>query len=535
MGDNTNPSLFSWPTLLLALITYPIIRVCYNVYLHPLANTPGPRSWASSRLPFVWSLLKGTIVHDIERLHRQYGPILRIAPDEVTFASDEAWHDIFQPRPDHQPFLKDPTWWRTQPRMPQSLISAIDPDHHARIRRVLAPGFTPRALKAQEPILHRYASLLIDRLRGIVSENPGNETTLDIGPWFNYFTFDLFGDLGFGESFNCLQHSQYHPWIRLLFNSVKAASYVAAARFYPWLAWLLIKCIPPSLKKMQADHYQQIVDKVDRRLNLELTRPDIMSHVIEANGENQMPPGEIYATFMVLTTAGSETTATVLTGTLNYLLNSPDKLAVLTAEVRDAFPTEQDFTLERLRKLPHLHASILEGLRLCPPIPWVLPRLVPRGGDTIHGQWFPEGVSTKPPPPLFHLLLRFLLVSCLPYSQQADESINPSLFSQPGPEVLSFPTEFQPERWLPDASTDPSSPFRGDKRQALQPFSMGLRSCMGQHLAWAEMRLVLARLLWAFDVHAVDGRRVRWEDLRTFLLVEKKPMEIRLCPRRAVS
>ncbi|KAK7935354.1 hypothetical protein PG985_000849 [Apiospora marii] len=508
MSDNST-LLFSWQTLLLVLITYPIIRGCYNVYLHPLANTPGPRSWACSRLPFIWSLLKGTIVHDIERFHRHYGAILRIAPDEVTFASDEAWNDIFQPRPDHQPFLKDPTWWKTQPGMPQSLISAIDPDHHSRIRRTLAPGFTPRALKAQEPILHLYASLLINRLRGIVSEQPRKEATLDIGPWFNFFTFDLFGDLGFGESFDCLQHSRYHPWIRLLFNSVKAASFVASARFYPFLEWLLLKCIPPSLRKMQADHYQQIVDKVDRRLNFELTRPDIMSHVIETNSENQMSPGEVNTTFMVLTTAGSETTATVLTGTLNYLLNNPEKLAALTSEVRLAFQTEQDFTLERLRKLPYLHASILEGLRLCPPIPWVLPRLVPGGGDTVCGKWFPEDKQTR--------------VSIQAYSINRD------------PRYFHAPTEFQPERWLPDASTDPSSPFWGDKRQALQPFSMGPRSCMGQHLAWAEMRLVLARLLWEFDLHAVEGRRVRWEDLRTFLLVEKKPVEVRLGLRRAVS
>lgn len=496
----------------------------YNSHLHPLAKTPGPRSWACSRLPFVWSLLRGTIVHDVERLHRRYGPILRIAPDEVTFASDEAWHDIFMPRPHHQPFLKDPTWWRTQPRQPMSLISAIAPDQHARIRRALAPGFTLRALKAQEPILHLYANLFIDRLRDIVSEKPGKEMTLDIGPWFNFFTFDVFGDLGFGESFDCLQNSQYHPWIRLLFSSVKAASFIAAAKFYPWLAWVLIKCIPPSLKKMSADHFNQIADKVDRRLNYELSRPDIMSRVIGANGENKMSRGETNATFMVLTTAGSETTATVLTGTLNYLVNNPDKLAILTAEVRDAFQTEQDLTLERLRKLPYLQAAISEGLRLCPPIPWVLPRLVPHGGDTVCGQWFPGGVSTnQPPSPLTLAHSKQTRVSIQAYSINRD------------PKYFHSPTEFQPERWLPEASTDPNSPFCGDRRQALQAFSMGPRSCMGQHLAWAEMMLVLARLLWTFDVHAVDGRRVRWEDLRTFLLVEKKPVEIRMCLKRAVS
>lgn len=51
---------------------------------------------------------------------------------------------------------------------------------------------------------------------------------------------------------------------------------------------------------------------------------------------------------------------------------------------------------------------------------------------------------------------------------------------------------------------------------------------MGIHLAWAEMRLILAKLLLVFDVEAVQGKRLRWEDLRTFLLVEKRPLEVRI-------
>ena len=50
---------------------------------------------------------------------------------------------------------------------------------------------------------------------------------------------------------------------------------------------------------------------------------------------------------------------------------------------------------------------------------------------------------------------------------------------------------------------------------------------MGRHLAWAEMRLVLARLVWAFDVEAT-GKSLKWAELRTFLLVEKEPLEVRL-------
>ncbi|KAL7807761.1 cytochrome P450 [Trichoderma aethiopicum] len=487
-------------TTALTLITYNVLRIIYNLYFHPLAKVPGATAWKASRLPFIWSLLRGTIVHDIERLHRKHGPILRIAPNEVTFAHEDAWRDIFQLRKDHQPFLKDPIWWKSQPGMPESLLSAIDPKRHARIRSLLAPGFTPKALKEQEDILHFYVNLLVERFRELAGRQPEGGAVVDVVPWFNFIAFDIFGDLGFGESFNCLQDSKYHPWIALLFNSVKAASFVAAARFYPVVQRLLLMCIPQSLRKMQRDHYQQIVDKVDRRLNFELERPDIMSHVIRGTERRELPPGTIHTTFMVLTTAGSETTATALSGTLNYLVNNPDKLETLTREIRGAFETEADINLDSLRKLPYLNAVLNEGLRLCPPIPWVLPRVVPEGGDTVCGTWLPGGTP----------------VSIQAYSMNRD------------PTNFHAATSFEPERWLPSSRTDPESPFFHDRLQVVQPFSDGPRACLGQHLAWAEMRLIMAKLLWTFDFGVVEGRRTRWEDLRTFLLVEKRPIEVRV-------
>ncbi|KAF2967122.1 hypothetical protein GQX73_g6442 [Xylaria multiplex] len=467
----------------LGLLSYFILRALYNVYFHPLSHIPGPYSWSASRLPFIYSLLNGTIVHDIQHLHQVYGPILRIAPDEVTFARADAWADIFQLRSDR--FLKDPIWWKRQPGNPDSLISAIDPDTHTRMRKALAPGFTTRALSAQEPILQQYVNLLVERLTEQATKQETKRSGIhsvefDIAPWFNYVTFDIFGDLGFGESFDCLQNSRYHPWISLLFNSVKAASFVAAARFYPFIEFLLMKCIPPSLKKMQRDHYQQIVNKIERRLNFELERPDIMSHVIAGRGKTAFSREETNATFMVLTTAGSETTATVLGGTLNYLVLHPDKLATLSREIREQFDSYENITLDTLRALPYLNAVINEGLRLCPPIPWVLPRRVPAAGETVCGVWLPGGTP----------------VSIQAYTMNRD------------PTYFHSATSFHPERWLPGEMENPESPFFHDQRSGFQPFSVGLRSCMGQNLALAEMRLVLAKLLWKFDFHAVPGKEL---------------------------
>lgn len=57
-----------------------------------------------------------------------------------------------------------------------------------------------------------------------------------------------------------------------------------------------------------------------------------------------------------------------------------------------------------------------------------------------------------------------------------------------------------PERWLPEVAQDPASPFHTDKRDAIQPFSYGPRNCVGKHLAYNEMRVIMAKLLWEFDM-----------------------------------
>ena len=356
---------------------------------------PGPRLWASSRLPYIRSLLSGTLVQDVERLHRKYGPAVRIAPNEVSFASAESWIDILSVRPGHVQFIKDPTWWGQQPGRPESLLSTPSLDTHARMRKTLSQGFTESALKSQEFILQKQVALLISRLQGQVrkSTETGNTAVLDIVPWFNYTAFDIFGDLAFGESFECLQHSRLHPWIETLFISVKAAAFVISARFYPVVELLLMKCIPESMMEKQRKQYQYISDKVQSRFNWEVARPDLMEYVIKNNEKGGMTLPEIQSTFAFLANAGSETTATTLSGTVNYLTCCPDKLDALVEEVRGTFSEEEDIRLDQLEKLPYLNAVIYEGLRLCPPVPIILPRLAPQQGDEVSGTWLPGGVS----------------------------------------------------------------------------------------------------------------------------------------------
>ena len=215
---------------------------------------------------------------------------------------------------------------------------------------------------------------------------------LDTVSWYNFTTFDIIGDLGLGQSFDCLKESALHPWVALIFNHFKVSSMMATVRYYPLVSWLLMKCVPQSLRKIQRDHFELAVDRINTRMNLETERVDFMTNILKHNDEKGMSIGEIHATFNILIIAGSETTATVLAGMSNYLVRDSSVLQKLVGEVRSSFDKEEEITLAALQRLPYLNATIEEGLRLCPPVPAGLPRLVPAGGDTVCGEWLPEYV-----------------------------------------------------------------------------------------------------------------------------------------------
>lgn len=50
--------------------------------------------------------------------------------------------------------------------------------------------------------------------------------------------------------------------------------------------------------------------------------------------------------------------------------------------------------------------------------------------------------------------------------------------------------------------------FKGDSRESFQPFSVGPRNCIGKKFAYDSMKLIMARLLWRFDL-ALEGKFAR--------------------------
>jgi hypothetical protein len=67
----------------------------YPYYLSPLANVPGPKLAAISRWWIRWVDFGGHRAATLDALHRKYGQVVRIAPNELTFTGTEAMQKIY--------------------------------------------------------------------------------------------------------------------------------------------------------------------------------------------------------------------------------------------------------------------------------------------------------------------------------------------------------------------------------------------------------------------------------------------------------
>lgn len=374
----------------------PFVIAFWNLYLHPLAQYPGPRTWAAFRLRYCFSLWTGSLVQDIHAIHRKYGGVVRVAPNEISVARTEGWNDIYCRRPGHQAFPKNPIWWGDLPGRAPSIVSTPDPADHRRMRALLSTCFTPTALQAQEPTIISHVDKLIECLCRRCGKQEQDMTTINIVEWASFVAFDIIGDLGFGETFHCLDNNALHPWVAELFSYSKVGAAVAALRHYTTVFNVVMRCLPAKSHEAAQANYKWGVEKTHRRLDLDVQRGDFVSQILRyGNNEDlRMSLPELENNMNLLIFAGSDTCATVLSGTVNYLVKTPRALKLLVHEIRSSYGDPSEITSSSVQSLPYLIAVIEEGLRLCPPNPSGIQHIVPLGGDTVCGRWLPSGVSS---------------------------------------------------------------------------------------------------------------------------------------------
>ncbi|GME48511.1 Cytochrome P450 [Neofusicoccum parvum] len=423
-------------------LTHIVATAIYNLFFHPLRKYPGPKHAAINGLVYWIVAAQGDIVTWVQKIHREYGDVVRIGPNRLSYTNPQAWKDIYGPRVGHRKAnSKDVMFYGPDASGERSLISLLDDSAHSKLRRVFSPAFSDKALKAQENLISAYVDQLISNIRHEASSN--GVAQLDMVRMYNCTTFDIMGDLCFGESLGLLKNSEYSPWLKVVFSSIKAGGVSQFLLEYPTLGRFARALMPKSLAEKAQINFRHSADRVDKRLARETDKPDIWNLVLQR--EERLTLSQMYANSGLVMIAGSETTATLLSGLTYYLLTNPDKLKKLVDEVR-GLESEDQLNLDDLPRLKYMAACFEEGLRVYPPVPIGLPREIPEGGNTILGEWLPA--KTR--------------VSVHQWSTYRS------------PQNFKDPDSFVPERWLPGSGYD------DDKKDALNPFSLGPRNCIGK-------------------------------------------------------
>lgn len=193
---------------------------------------------------------------------------------------------------------------------------------------------------------------------------------------------------------------------------------------------------------------------------------------------------ELWGEANVLMIAGSDTTATTLTATIFYLVRNPHAMTRLKKEVRESFDSiEEIVSGPRLSELTYLKACLDEALRLGPAVPGALPREVMDGGTVVDGLFLPSGTNCGTPIYSIH--------------RQA--------------EYYPEPEAYIPERWIEGATCQTEcTSWQTSKeevelgRRAMCPFSIGPRGCIARSMAFMEMRLTIARMVFLFEMELAD-------------------------------
>lgn len=341
-------------------------------------------------------VLRGKLPMEARELHEKYGDVVRVSPDQLSFIDPEAWKEVYGIRPGLPQRPKDQRHVSVGPNSTPSILRTDD-QTHGRYRRSLSHGFSEGSLQKQEPIVKSYIDLLVQRLYEQTTAG-GGSSKVDMVRWYNFTTFDIIGDLAFGESFGCLDESEYHFWIAVLFSHFRTAAWAQFFRRVPGGDYLMKWVVPKKVQDEKKAQNQLTEAKVQSRIQKGSNRPDFLSNVLKHNGtEKGMSVDELVSNSYVLIIAGSETTATLLSGVTYYILTVPGVLDKLKAEIRGAFSSEEEITWSAVNQLKYTLAVLNEGLRMYPPVPFGFPRMVKGEGAFVCDRWVPGGVSLAIP------------------------------------------------------------------------------------------------------------------------------------------
>ncbi|KAL4916754.1 cytochrome P450 [Aspergillus aurantiobrunneus] len=460
------------PTLLVSALSFILIPGALLFCLQLLQPGPvikGVRGPLVGRYLFgldaKWGFLSGRSAYKFNSLHEKYGNIVRFAPGQVSTNTIRSMRNIYGAGlGKSNTFLKTGFYKAISRR---NIFTASDPYYHANVRKLFSPSLSPGCMAAHEGVIKG----CISRFNALVKQRMEHRRTINLNDLYYSLSVDMVSEVLLGKSLGCIERGRPFFWTEQLpriFYWATIRDQFQGSGIPTMIKWMLRQILRKGIRQRSEEARMRLIRE---QLKATHTRRDIMVEVLERSESSQLPEEEIAENFSAIMLAGFHTTSHAICATIWLVLSHPDTHASLAGELRAAFKSTDDISLEVLQKLPWLNSVITEALRVYPPVPVGGPRVSP--GAYVDGTYIPAGVE-----------------------------IGTSIYAMHhNPEYFEEPSRFRPERWINPDSTD--------KKEAVQPFLLGSRSCIAKYFAHQMLLLTLASFFVQFDGQYV-GRVKDW-------------------------
>jgi cytochrome P450 len=346
--------------LLVHITTTCIYRRCY----HPLAKIPGPFLPAVTKL--YQSYFNCRYYLEIERLHDQYGPVVRITPDEVHIATNsDDYEKIYHVG---SKYAKSPNFYNAL-CVPHSSVGTASNEVHKIKRGAMNPIFSRQRVLDVESIVQDKVAKVISRLENSISNTRvGDEAGVDLHHAFRAVSVDVASEFSFGRCYDFLDKDDTGADFFEMARGIGPALYVfqqfpslqrLALKIPPWLAPLLSRPLG-YVTSMQAECIRQI-ESVKEKMSQghDTGRPTIFTSLLSSEDKPegfQVPTtlelkDEAYSVLV----AAADTTGNAMTvAAFNAIYNTQiyEKLA---KELENHFPDRMgQLPFVELERLPYL-------------------------------------------------------------------------------------------------------------------------------------------------------------------------------------
>ncbi|KAF2875491.1 trichodiene oxygenase [Massariosphaeria phaeospora] len=454
------------------VVVYLISLTFYRLTLHPLARFPGPKLAAITRYyeGYYDLVQNGQYTFKIAKLHKEYGPIIRISSYELHINDPVFLETLYR-----QDAHFDKYAWAVDAFAAKgaTLFTAAHSLHKAR-RQPLSPFFSKAKVAARQDLIQRHLNKFCQRM----SAFSNSRATFELGAAMTAFTRDVANEFITGKSYDILDHEDFD--IAMLAASQGSGQIWRLTKFVRWFAPAMMAIPIDWVMKIASEDmkvfFRHIKETMQDTQNLMTAiasptpndkAPRTIVHEIMGS---KLPPSEkthdrIFQDVSTVSGAGFETTASALRLIFFHVFSNADILQRLRDELASAGASSSDqLDLKTLEQLPYLTAILMEGMRLSPAIATRMARIAPNTG-LVYDKWH---IPADTPVGMTILLLH----------------MNETLYPEP--------KRFNPDRWM-----DPD--VRREAERGFAPFSRGTRNCLGMYLAWAEMYKAVAVLAQRFD------------------------------------